>query len=293
MNAAILDLHNSNARREAFTTRIDDNVFAKVRIKNCCMKRLDRIVRIMELLEGKGNASTAYLSKSLGISESSVRRDINHMVTLPKYPDVKRVHGGVVLERSLEGLEYMFELKLDRNRRFKQSVAAEAGKLIHDGDSIIIDSGTTCLYLAQLLHERNNLKVVTTDVKIAEELGKNGNIESNIIGGVVRPGYYTLGGIVALENLDRFIGGVVFMSVDAIDSEYGITNASEFEVGVKQRLIRMGKQVYVLADYTKFDTHSLYKVADIAEVDMIISNESLSESTAEQIRDRGVELVLV
>ncbi len=257
------------------------------------MKRLERIARIMELLEEQGNASTVYLSKALDISESSVRRDINCMVTLPKYSDVSRVHGGVVLDRGMVGLEYMFELKLDLNRGFKQAVAREASKLIHDGESIIIDSGTTCLYLAQYLHERKGLRVVTTDVKIAEELGKYGDIESNIIGGIIRPGYYTVGGIVALDNLNRFSADKVFMSVDAIDTDHGITNASEFEVGIKQRLIQMGKHVYILADRTKFDTHTLYKVAGITEVGTIVTNRELDESLADRIRECGVELLLV
>jgi len=257
------------------------------------MKRLDRITRIMELLEEQGNASSVYLSKVLDISESSVRRDINYMVTLPKYKDVKRFHGGVVLDRGMVGLEYMFELKLDLNRGLKQAVARKASNLIGDGDSIIIDSGTTCLYLAQYLHDRKKLRVVTTDIKVAEELGKHGDIESNIIGGIIRPGYYTVGGIVALDNLGRFSAEKVFMSVDAIGVEHGITNASEFEVGIKQRLIQMGIHVYILADSTKFNTHTLYKVAGITEVDTIIANRSLDESLANRIRDCGVELLLV
>ena len=257
------------------------------------MKRFERFDKIMELLEEQGNASTDFLSKALGISESSVRRSINHMVRLPKYHDVTRVHGGVVLDRRIAGLEYMFELKLNLHRGLKASVAREAGRFIYDGDNIIIDSGTTCLYLAQCLHEKNNLRVVTTDIKIAAELGKHGDIETNIIGGLIRPGYYTVGGFVALENLDRFNAEKVFMSVDALDVELGITNASEFEVGIKQRLIQMGKYVYVLADRTKFDSHTLYKVADITEVDTIITNKDLSEPAAEKIRAMGVELLLV
>jgi DeoR/GlpR family transcriptional regulator of sugar metabolism len=86
------------------------------------------------------------------------------------------------------------------------------------------------------------------------------------VGGIVRPGYYTVGGIRALENLESFSASKVFMSVDAIDIEHGITNASEFEVGVKQKLIQMAKHVYLLTDYTKIDTHNLYRVAPITSV---------------------------
>ncbi len=134
---------------------------------------------------------------------------------------------------------------------------------------------------------------MTLDVKIAEELGRYRDIESSIIGGLIRPGYYTVGGIRALENLDQFTANKVFMSLDAIDVEHGITNASEFEVGVKQKLIRMGKNVYVLADHTKFNSHTLYKVADISVINTIITNKELDEHYADLVRSKGVNLILV
>jgi len=246
----------------------------------------------MELLEERGNASTVFLAKALGLSESSVRRDINRMASLPQYPDVRRVHGGVLLDRDAAGLEYMFELKLELNRGLKQRVAAEAARLIEDGDSIVIDSGTTCLYLARRLADRKGLRIVTTDLKVAEELGKHGGIESNIIGGLIRPGYYTVGGIVALENLERFSAEKVFLSVDAIDLEHGITNASEFEVGIKQRLLRMARQVHVICDRTKVGTHTLYRVADITEARTIVTNRDLDERLAARLRAAGVVLAL-
>lgn len=257
------------------------------------MKHFERIREITRIVESEGNASTTFLAKTLDVSEASIRRDINYLCS-EKHINIKRVHGGVVLQdRKVEGLEYMFEVKLALNRNLKIRIAREASKYIENGDHIIIDSGTTCYYLAQRLHDKKGLCVMTLDIQVAQELGKYGNIESNIIGGLIRPGYYTVGGIRALENLDQFSASKVFISLDAIDVEHGITNASEFEVGVKQKLIKMGKQIFFMADYTKFNTHTLYRIADISAVGTIITNNELDEQYADLIRSKGVKVVTV
>lgn len=256
-------------------------------------KRNERIKKIIKILDDQGNASTIFLAKSFDVSESSIRRDINHMISSGKYGNLKRVYGGVIVEDNSEGHEYMFELKLSLNKEYKKAIAREASRFINKGDHIIIDSGTTCLYLAEMLYDKENVYVITLDIKIAEELGKHSNIESNIIGGVIRPGYYTVGGIRALENLDIFTPNKVFMSVDAIDIEHGITNASEFEVGVKRKLLQMSDQVFIIADYTKLNTNNLYRVASISAVKKIITNKELDYSIAEHIRKIGIELILV
>ncbi len=256
------------------------------------VKRLDRIQRILEVLEEQGNASTIFLANSFGVSESSIRRDVTHMVSTGRYGNLKRVYGGVLLENSAEGHEYMFELKQALNRELKIALAREARRFIDNEDHIILDSGTTCLCLAQQLSDKERLRVITLDIKIAEELGRRPNIECNIVGGVIRPGYYTVGGIKALDSLESYSPGKVFMSADAIDFEHGITNASEFEVGVKQRLIQKASHVYLLADFTKFNTHTLYRVAPTTSVQTIITNRQLDPQLADAIRAKGIELVL-
>jgi len=255
------------------------------------MKRLDRINRIMELLRERGNATTEFLAVSLGISESSVRRDIAYLARIPQYEGVRRVHGGLVYGK--KPVEYMFELKMSVNRGLKLDLARKAAEYISDGDSITIDSGTTCYLLAQCLHERRGLRVVATDLKVAEALGLNNAIETNIISGVVRPGYYTVGGASAVEAVDRFCTEKVFMSVDSISVRQGITNASEFEVGVKRRLLQRGGRVYLLVDATKFGQNSFHRVADLAQHMVVITNRSLESAIAEDIREAGIELILV
>ncbi len=253
------------------------------------MKRIKIISSILDTYE---NVSTKFLANKLKISESTVRRDINYMVSSGKYETVNKVYGGLTLTKTPLDRELIFEIKKNMNKRLKVNIAKKAIQYIDRFDKIIIDSGTTCLYFSEQLKTKKDISVITLDIKIAEELGKNSNIEASIIGGLVRPGYFSIGGSIALENLRSFYVKKVFMSVDAFDLEFGITNASEFEVGVKRKLLEMGAHVYILADYLKIKTQTLYKVAQIPNVTTLITNKELDTEIADKIKEAGIDLVL-
>lgn len=257
------------------------------------MKRRERLQEIIEILRERGNASTKYLANIFDTSESTIRRDINYMTSLSEYKFIKRVLGGVILLNNKMGLEYMFDLKLNLDTELKKVIASKVIEYVEDGDSIILDSGTTCLYVARQLHSRNGIRVLTTDIKVAEELGRYSNIESMTICGVIRPGYYTVGGDFALETLDKFNVEKVILSADAIDINRGITNASAFEVGIKKKIMEIAKKVFLIVDYTKFNKLSMYHVANITAVDTIITNKELDPEYAERIIELGVELLRV
>lgn len=247
----------------------------------------------MEVLREKGNASIRYLADVLDTSEATVRRDVKFMCSGGDYPFVKRALGGVILDSQKMGLEFMFDLKLNLNTELKMAIGVRAAESVEDGESIIVDSGTTCMYAARQLHARSGLRVLVTDVKIAGELGRYGGIETLITGGVVRPGYFTIGGDIALEVMDRFNVDKALLSADAVDIHRGITNASLFEAAVKRKVISSAHRTILLADYTKFGRVAMYKVADLTSVHSIVTNKQLDPSIAESIRRAGIDLVLV
>jgi DeoR/GlpR family transcriptional regulator of sugar metabolism len=256
------------------------------------MRRFERGEAILEILKEKGNASIVYLAKTLNISESSVRRDIAYMTTLPRYRNVHRLRGGIYVDTQRSQFEYMFEVKVNLDLELKKVIARKAIEYVEDGDSILIDSGTTCLYFAQLLGNKKHLKVIALDIKVAEELGKYAEAESCVIGGVIRPGFYTVGGSSALEHLDKFSGYKVFMSADAVDLAAGLSNTSEFEVGVKKKIIENGREIYLLVDRTKFTKKALYRVAGLERITTIITNRDLEVETVRQLKEMGRTVVL-
>lgn len=254
------------------------------------MTHAQRMNELLGLLKQQGNASTRYLASILDVSESTVRRDLDFLASMNE--DVERVHGGAVLRTAERDLEYMFELKQNVSTDLKRRLAAEVMNFVSDSDRLLLDSGTTCLQIASNLHRRSHLRVVTTDIKIADELAKYVNIESIIIGGLIRPGYYTVGETLALSMLDRFSVDKTIMSADAVDLEHGVSNFSMFEVSVKQKAIDMASTAILVADHTKFGKSSFYRVADLKRFHLVITTKELDEETANGVRELGIKLVL-
>jgi DeoR/GlpR family transcriptional regulator of sugar metabolism len=254
-------------------------------------KRSARVERIVAILRDQGNASFEYLASVLETSQITIRRDIASLGQIPEYRFIQRVPGGVIHLGHKLDLEYMFDLKLSINKDVKDALAHKAMELIDDGDGLVLDSGTTCLAIARQLHHRNGLRVLATDVKVAEELAHHGNIAATIVCGEVRPGYYTIGGDLAIETLGKLHFEKAFLSADAVDVEHGVTNTSMFEVGVKRRLAERSGKVILVADSSKFGKLSMFPVIDLSQVHIIITDQDLDPAYAERIRARGIELV--
>jgi len=254
------------------------------------VNQAERSKQIERLLMEKGNASIRYLCSVFSVSEATMRRDIAYLVK--DNPQVKRLHGGVVWENSSGNLEYMFELKLHVNHELKKRLASAILEHIEDEESIVLDSGTTCLHIAMQLHKKERLRVVSLDVKIAEELAKYEKIESMIVGGSVRPGFYSIGDSFAVEMLDHINVDKAIVSADAVHIDKGVTNCAIFEVGVKKKIMEISDYPILVADHTKFGKAALYKIADLSQFKLIVTTKELDEGMADQIRDLGVQLVL-
>ncbi len=255
------------------------------------MKQAQRLTRIMEILSAKDNASTKYLCKILGASESTIRRDIEFLASLRK--EVRKVHGGVVLEGERQHEhEYMFELKQNVNVEQKRRIAEVAAGLIDDGDSIVLDSGTTCLQIAVALQPKKHLRIATVDLQIALELARHEHAESLMVGGLIRPGFYSIGESMAVQMLDNFVIDKAIMAADAIDIDAGVTNFSIFEVSVKRKMLEIAEERILVADHTKFGTSTFYRVAAISRFTKIITSSELDPKKADQIREKGTELIL-
>jgi DeoR/GlpR family transcriptional regulator of sugar metabolism len=254
-------------------------------------KRGVRLEKIIAILREQGNASFEYLAGLLETSPITIRRDIALLTQEDEYRFIQKIPGGVIHLGHKADLEYMFDIKLGINRDLKEAIANRAIEFVSDGDGFILDSGTTCLFLARQLHRRNGLRVITTDVKIAEELGRHGNIATTVICGEVRPGYYTIGGDLAIETLGKLHFEKAILSADGVDIAHGVTNASMFEVGIKRRMAESSKKVILVADSSKFGKVAMFQVFDLALVQIVVTDRNLDAALADQILKKGIQLV--
>ena len=254
-------------------------------------KKIEILKNIVDILKREGSVSIKMITETFGVSEITARRYVNEIskMDLP----VKRVRGGLILETSKSSLEFMFDIKLSINEEEKRRITKKPLEFVEDGDSLILDSGTTAFYLAKELHKRKGLKVITVDVKVAEELAKNPNVETYIVGGRIRTGYFSVGGDFSLEFMKLFRADKVFLSADAVHPEEGITNSSVFEAPIKRAIAKMGKTVILIADHTKVGKIAFVKVVPINVVDVFITSEGADPELISEIRERGVEVILV
>ena len=253
------------------------------------MNKNKRFTKILDILKTEGNASTKFLSGILQVSEATIRRDLTELAGSDHFP-IKRVHGGGIYSLEKLGLEPMFNIKLSRLVAEKKKIAKLATSLVEDGDTVILDSGTTAYYLASELVKKKGLKIITTDIKIAEKLGRYPTVQTIIIGGEARSGYFSIGGEIAIRYLSEFRADKGFLSTDGWDLN-GIYNSSMFEVGIKRSIIKSSKKTYLIADYTKYGKVALIKVADIEKFETIIVDEPLPEDILKSLEEKKIKII--
>lgn len=253
--------------------------------------RTKRFDEIMKILKEKGNVTVGFLNNKLGVSEMTIRRDLNE---LAKEGLIVRVHGGAVLPDYIgTSYEPVYESKKRMHRDEKIRIGRFAANLVNDMETIVLDSGTTTLYIAKNIKSKLGLKVIVMDIKLAEELANSPNIEAIVIGGKVRTELYSITGHYAEQMLSEFNVDKAFLAADAVDLETGVTNSTIYEVPLKRALTRIAKEVILVADSSKFGRKAFTKVCDLRECSQIVTDKSLNKSILESLKDMKIPINLV
>lgn len=245
--------------------------------------------RLLELLQQEGAADVTALSDELAVSSATVRRDLHALEIQGR---IRRTHGGAVLPHVSTAFEPHYQEKTGRAANEKRQIAREAVKRVRPGDVVMIDSGSTTLAFARELKHLRDLTVITTDLMVAMEFGDAASITVIIIGGSVRPGFYSVIGPFAQTMLRDLHANQSFLGADAVSLDAGLTNATVEEVPIKRALLARGKHATLLADARKFGKASLAKIADLSEFDEVITDSGLDDTAIEAYADAGVLLTL-
>jgi DeoR/GlpR family transcriptional regulator of sugar metabolism len=251
---------------------------------------VQRRKRLLEIMSLDGGADVGRLASSLNVSAATVRRDLKF---LADEGYLRRIHGGAILPSESTAFYPQYEKKIQQNQLEKVSVARAASARVADGDVVVLDSGSTTLMLARELRAKHGLTVITTDLKIALELGDVPNLEVIIVGGTIRARSYNTIGPFAEQMLEELHANHSFLGADAVDLRAGVTNATVPEVPIKRLLIRAGRVVTLLVDHTKFGRVGLAKVADLTEFDEIVTSAGISSTTRSRFTAAGIRLTVV
>lgn len=254
------------------------------------IEKYNNLENIKKLVLSNKHLMVDDIVEVLNISYPTARRYIQELIKNDK--DFCKIRNGISIVNYHNQYERYFEEKLSIHFEEKKAIAKKCASLISDNDSILIDSGTSCYFLSKELYQEN-LKVVTTDLKISMELSNKKNISLYNIGGEIRKGYYSIGGLIASENIKKFNVNISIMSADSIDMDIGITNADMFEVPIKQEIRRCSNKLILIADSSKFDKKSFYFVMPISDIDVIITDSNISENNIKLIKENNIKLIIV
>lgn len=243
--------------------------------------------QLIDHLREHGVANVAQMATDLGVSASTVRRDL---LMLEEQGWLQRTHGGAVLPEASASFEPSYAEKLGRMAAAKRLIGRLAACHVGDGEVVVLDSGSTTLAVALELKRRRRLTVITTDLKIAEALSGVQGFEVIVVGGRVRSEFYAIVGPFAEQTLRQVHANVAFLGADAIDLGRGVSNASLDEVPIKQLAIAAADRAILVADHTKFGRESLAKVVDLSVFDLVITDDGLDPSSRAAIRDKGIDL---
>ncbi|MFT4083747.1 MAG: DeoR/GlpR family DNA-binding transcription regulator [Nocardioides sp.] len=251
------------------------------------MLSLERQRRVLQLLRENGSGNVADLAQSLGVSASTVRRDLREMDDRGL---LSRVHGGAsLLNADLEpGLMSRSIEHSDEKRRIGEAAAAR----VPDDSTVLITGGTTTEAMLPFLAGRQGITVLTNGLSIATHLSIYPEISVVVLGGVLRHEEMSLLGRIAEQALAEFQVDVAFSSAYAMSAEHGLSGAHVNEAGTDRRMLQTADRLVVLADSTKFARRGPVRLASVDQIDCLVTDSATPSDDLDTLRGRGVEVVI-
>ncbi len=249
----------------------------------------ERRQHILMLLDQKGAITVAELCRQFGVSEMTVRRDL---AALERRGLLRRVHGGAVSARG-RSYEPPFLVRSGQQVEEKQRIAEAAVALIHDGDSIALDVGTTTLEIARRLEKVRNLTIVTPSLHIANVLA---NVPQNrliLTGGILRPGELSLVGHLAERVFQELYVDKLFLGIGGLDLEAGLTEYNLEDAQVKRAMLRSAKECIVVTDSSKLGRVAFAAVAPLSAMDTLITDSNADSAIIARLQEQGIQVIAV
>jgi DeoR family transcriptional regulator of aga operon len=251
---------------------------------------IDRRRGILELLNKNGQVKVGQLSKLFKVSVVTIRNDLTH---LEEKGLLIKTRGGGIKTSPRVGIDYKLNEKSQIHSAEKQLIGKKAASIIEDNDIIIIDSGTTTLEIAKNLHSLNNLTVITNALNIASQLVDYENMRVILLGGLLRSTSLSLIGPISENSIKSFYCDKLFLGVDGIDSNYGITTPNPEEAHLNKLMIDISKQVIVVTDSSKFKRRSFVHIAPMTKIHTVITDSNIPEDELKNLQNYGVEVLII
>ncbi len=251
---------------------------------------VSRRAKILEELETKGQVTVSELSKMFSISEVTIRNDLTH---LEKQNMLIRARGGAIKVKYYRmGIDPSISDKQKEYQKEKQRIAKAALKFIEDGDTIVLDSGTTTTEIAKNLEQFKNLTIITNALNIAIILSEYEGFNIYMPGGILRKRSLSLVGVLADENISKFYCDKLFLGVDGFDTTHGLSTPNSEEAHLNLIMMSVAKKVIVVTDSRKFLRRRFAFISPINSVHVVITDSGIREEDKNRLEKSGVEVVI-
>lgn len=252
------------------------------------MTREERHEIIIAELKKRESVGVAELSALLDVSSVTIRKDLNELEHESK---LYRSHGKAILINP-----YINNRSVNEKEKLateeKMIIGREGAAMISHDDSIIIASGTTMHALARNIKPTHKLTVISASTVVSEILASQEAIDIIQLGGTLRHSSNSVVGKYAESILPNFCCSKLFLGVDGIDLDYGITTTDLREADLNREMMKIAQKVIVLADSSKFRRRGFSKICDMDEVDIIITDEGIPQKIASRLEEMGVKLII-
>lgn len=246
----------------------------------------DRYTFILEQAANQGHVAVRDLARRMAVSEATVRRDLR---ALAEQRRLELVYGGATLTRPED---QSFQARAERNREAKRTIGDLAAGLVGDHEMVFIDSGTTCFEMRHGLRSRRGLTGIVNSTRLAVELGKLPESHVLLLAGQFRPERQDTIGPLAANAIDQLRGYVAFIGADGLCPDFGIS-ANEIQTAyLWQHVIRNARETVLLADQTKFEAPSLYRICGFDSVSKVVTDRLPSPEWAETFAREGIEIIV-
>lgn len=251
------------------------------------MFAIERRSAILEQLSSEGKVVVSELAVRFGVTEETVRRDIDK---LAREGLATKTYGGAVSNVSPSS-DLPYNVRKRFNVDLKQNIAEKVAAMIHDGDRIMLDASTTAIYVTRKIKSKKNITVITNSVEILLELADKSGWTILSTGGTLKEGAFSMVGISAEKMVRGYHVDLAVCSAKGIDEKMGITDSNEKDSEMKQAIFSSADKKVLAIDSTKFDKISFVKVCDVRDVDIIVTDKAPSESWQTRLSENGVKLI--
>jgi DeoR/GlpR family transcriptional regulator of sugar metabolism len=244
--------------------------------------------KILEMIREDGQAKVYQLSKIFKVTEVTIRQDLEK---LEKEGYIEREHGGAYLKNI--GLNVKnITLQNQENLTEKAAIAQKAMEFIHDGDTIILDSGSTTTEIAKLINGFKNLTVITNSLNIALILGAEPGINLVVTGGEFKAPTLSLTGQKAADFFNDLHVDKLFLATAGITLKSGLTYPSISDICVKRAMIESANVVYLVADSTKIGKSSFASLGALSLIDYLITDSKIGQDEIDMLQKNDIKMII-